>query len=75
MPANPCAEASKTLFVLRKPYLGSGITIDQGIEKIAIEKRLEAHGGRRGPISVRAALGPSERMRIDHIAIRFGSIT
>jgi len=38
----------------------------------AIVMRLLAYGGRRGPISVRAALGPTERMRIDYSAIRFG---
>ncbi len=52
---------------------GLGNYNEFGIESMfAIVMRLLAYGGRRGPISVRAALGPSERMRIDYSAIRFG---
>jgi hypothetical protein len=58
VPASHCCKAPKPLFVLRKPNQGSGITLNYGIENIpAIEMRPFAHGGRRGPISVRAALG------------------
>ncbi len=70
------AEASNTLFAPRKPHQGSGIDDELGNKNmLAIVIGLFERGVRRGPISVRAALGPPERMRIDYAAIRFGSIT
>jgi hypothetical protein len=61
---------------VKKALSGLGNDDEFGIENMfSIVMRLSAYGGRRGPIAVRAALRPSERMRIDYFAIRFGYLT